>query len=74
MIKQKVLLKNETTYRFGGACKNFFLLEDKNDLNNFSEFDTFSKYFILGKYDLTILNVSSVDPSSTTMISLGAKL
>ena len=49
MIKQKVLLKNETTYRFGGACNNFFLLEDKNDLNNFSEFDTFSKYFILGK-------------------------
>ena len=49
MIKQKVLLKNETTYRFGGACKNFFLLEDKNDLHNFSEFDTFSKYFILGK-------------------------
>ena len=49
MIKQKVLLKNETTYRFGGACKNFFLLEDKKDLHNFSEFDTFSKYFILGK-------------------------
>ena len=49
MIKQKVLLKNETTYRFGGACKNFFLLEDKKDLYNFSEFDTFSKYFILGK-------------------------
>ena len=49
MIKQKVLLKNETTYRFGGACKNFFLLENKNDLHNFSEFDTFSKYFILGK-------------------------
>ena len=49
MIKQKVLLKKETTYRFGGGCKNFFVLEDKNDLNNFSEFDTFSKYFILGK-------------------------
>ena len=50
MIKQKVLLKNETTYRFGGACKNFFLLEDKNDLHNFSEFDTFSKYFIFVKF------------------------
>ena len=35
MINQKVLLKNETTYRFGGMCKNFFLLDDKKDLDNF---------------------------------------
>jgi len=37
MINQKVLLKNETTYRFGGMCKNFFLLDDKKDLDNFDE-------------------------------------
>ena len=49
MIKQEVLLKNETTYRFGGICKNFFLLEEKNDLDNFDEFETFEKFFILGK-------------------------
>ena len=49
MIKQQALLKNETTYRFGGICKNFFLLEEKKDLNNFNEFDTFDEYFILGK-------------------------
>ncbi len=49
MIKQEALLKNETTYRFGGICKNFFLLEEKKDLNNFNEFDTFDEYFILGK-------------------------
>ena len=49
MIKQEVILKNETTYRFGGICKNFFLLEEKNDLDNFDEFETFEKFFILGK-------------------------
>jgi len=49
MINQKVLLKNETTYRFGGSCKNFFLLEDKKDLDNFNELDKFDDYFILGK-------------------------
>ena len=49
MINQKVLLKNETTYRFGGMCKNFFLLEDKKDLDNFDEYDIFDEYFILGK-------------------------
>ncbi len=49
MIKQEVLLKNETTYRFGGSCKNFFLLEDKKDLDNFNELDKFDDYFILGK-------------------------
>ena len=49
MINQKVLLKNETTYRFGGMCKNFFLLNDKNDLDNFDEYDIFDEYFILGK-------------------------
>ena len=49
MINQKVLLKNETTYRFGGMCKNFFLLNDKKDLDNFDEYDIFDEYFILGK-------------------------
>tara|TARA_Y100000591_G_scaffold314319_1_gene320729 strand:+ start:1298 stop:2155 length:858 start_codon:yes stop_codon:yes gene_type:complete len=49
MINKEVLLKNETTYRFGGMCKNFFLLEHKKDLNNFNEYDIFDKYFILGK-------------------------
>ena len=49
MINQKVLLKNETTYRFGGMCKNFFLLNDKKDLDNFDECDIFDEYFILGK-------------------------
>ena len=49
MINQKVLLKNETTYRFGGMCKNFFLLDDKKDLDNFDEYDIFDEYFILGK-------------------------
>ena len=49
MINQKALLKNETTYRFGGMCKNFFLLEDKKDLDNFDEYDIFDEYFILGK-------------------------
>ena len=49
MINQKVLLKNETTYRFGGMCKNFFLLNDKKDLDNFHKYDIFDKYFILGK-------------------------
>ena len=49
MINQKVLLKNETTYRFGGMCKNFFLIDDKKDLDNFNEYDTFDEYFILGK-------------------------
>ena len=49
MINQEVLLKNETTYRFGGMCKNFFLLEDKKGLDNFNEYDTFDEYFILGK-------------------------
>lgn len=49
MIKQEVLLKNETTYRFGGLCKNFYILEDKEDLVNLKEFDSFDKYFILGK-------------------------
>ena len=49
MINQKVLLKNETTYRFGGMCKNFFLLDDKKDLDNFDDYDIFDEYFILGK-------------------------
>lgn len=49
MINQEVLLKNETTYRFGGMCKNFFLLEHKKDLENFNEYDIFDEYFILGK-------------------------
>ena len=49
MINQEVLLKNETTYRFGGMCKNFFLLEHKKDLDNFNEYDIFDEYFILGK-------------------------
>ena len=49
MIKQEVVLKNETTYRFGGVCKNFFVLEDKKDLVNLNELDSFDKYFILGK-------------------------
>ena len=49
MINQKVLLKNETTYRFGGMCKNFFLIDDKKDLDNFDEYDIFDEYFILGK-------------------------
>ncbi len=49
MINQKVLLKNETTYRFGGMCKNFFLLDDKKDLDNFDKYDIFDEYFILGK-------------------------
>ena len=49
MINQEVLLKNETTYRFGGMCKNFFLLNDKKDLDNFNEYDIFDEYFILGK-------------------------
>ncbi len=49
MINQEVLLKNETTYRFGGMCKNFFLLEHKKDLDNFNEYDIFNEYFILGK-------------------------
>ena len=49
MINQKVLLKNETTYRFGGMCKNFFLLNGKKDLDNFDEYDIFDEYFILGK-------------------------
>ncbi len=49
MIKQEVLLKNETTYRFGGICKNFFVLEDKKDLVNLNESNSFDKYFILGK-------------------------
>ena len=49
MIKQEVVLKNETTYRFGGVCKNFFILEDKKDLVNLNELDSFDKYFILGK-------------------------
>ena len=49
MINQKIILKNETTYRFGGMCKNFFLLEDKKDLDNFDEYDIFDEYFILGK-------------------------
>lgn len=49
MIKQEVVLKNETTYRFGGVCKNFFVLEDKKDLINLNELDSFDKYFILGK-------------------------
>ena len=49
MINQKVLLKNETTYRFGGMCKNFYLLNDKKDLDNFDEYDIFDEYFILGK-------------------------
>ena len=49
MINQEVLLKNETTYRFGGMCKNFFLLKEKKELENFNKFDTFDQYFILGK-------------------------
>ena len=49
MIKREVVLKNETTYRFGGVCKNFFILEDKKDLVNLNELDSFDKYFILGK-------------------------
>ena len=49
MINQEVLLKNETTYRFGGMCKNFFLLEHKKDIDNFNEYDIFDEYFILGK-------------------------
>ncbi len=49
MISQEVLLKNETTYRFGGMCKNFFLLKEKKELENFNKFDTFDQYFILGK-------------------------
>ena len=49
MINQEFILKNETTYRFGGMCKNFFLLENKKDLDNFNEYDNFDEYFILGK-------------------------
>ncbi len=47
MINQKVLLKNETTYRFGGMCKNFFLLDDKKDLDNFDEYDNFSRTYTI---------------------------
>ena len=49
MINQEVLLKNETTYRFGGICKNFYLLEEKEDLKYFNKLENFDDYFILGK-------------------------
>ena len=61
MINKEVLLKNETTYRFGGICKNFFLLEDKEDLKNFNEFDAFDEYFILGKGSNVVFSENDYD-------------
>ena len=42
-------LSKITTYRFGGVCKNFIELEDKEDLNNLDEIDLRKENVIIGK-------------------------
>ncbi len=42
-------LSKITTYRFGGVCKNFIELEDKEDLNNLDEIDLRQENVVIGK-------------------------
>ena len=42
-------LSKITTYRFGGVCKNFIELEDKQDLNNLDEINLRQENVIIGK-------------------------
>ena len=49
MNKKSIKLNTKTTYRFGGICKNFYVLEDKNDLYNFNNIQDVDEIFVLGK-------------------------
>ena len=42
-------LSKITTYRFGGVCKSFIELEDKEDLNNLDEILLGKENVIIGK-------------------------
>ena len=48
MSKQGTYLKDETTYRFGGYCKNFYTLQDKTDSEKLGNIDFNREHFILG--------------------------
>ena len=49
MIKTTTALNKNTTYRFGGICNDFYILNEKSEIDKIQNLNFNNEYFILGK-------------------------